>query len=564
MTIRTKLLGVTVTLCALFSLGMYLTVRHLVDDIVHELLWKYSEVTAKHDSQNILTELNHQVDMAKVVANDQRVVQWARAPSDKQRKQQALDWLENQSHLFSEDNLFIALDKNLSYYVINGADPKTQSPFRYHFNPNKADEDWYFRYTRKHLVKPDATVDYDETLGLVKLWMTVPIIQNGKFLGLTGTGFELGSLVPKLLGEKVDGINTVYVNQKGEIELDHSFLSGNFVHDLDKLRHKKTLHQVVNSDASYKVIKDLMELQSQGKESDTLVVSLEPNGMFASIKFIQGLGWYQVKFVDIDEVLDGNYLESFAEISLVMFMVFTLLMFTFVNRKVFDPLIAVHRHLKRMMPEGKRSRSKDFFKDITHNLEELDRELFRSRHSLDSLVRERTETLDQLAMIDPLTGLLNRSGMEREINSELARTKREGSAFGLVWISIEGMEESDIVDITAHLERDKKLQYASALLQKVVREYDCACRWADGEFVVLIRSHQAQALEALTERFKTEIADDPNGVEILFALGGLVVDPAMSLQDALAKADSALYMAKSKPQDKVYIIHSSTSERYRG
>lgn len=563
MTIRTKLLGVTVMLCAIFCLGMYLSVKHIVNEIVHELLWKYSEVTTQYDSEKALSQLSQQIEIARKMAQSEEVQDWALDASNPQKQRRAQQWLRSQRELFFEDNYYIVLNENLSFYMSSKDDTKNQPYFRYHLSPDNPNQSWYFTQRVNHELL-GATVDYDNNLHEVKLWVSQPILHNGEFLGLLGTSLDLGPLVPKLVGKQYPGLTTIFVNHTGNIELDPSFTSGEFVNHLKNLKDKKSLHQIIQDEKSYDTVMGAMNQQGNGQETQAIVVNLEPDDTFVSIKHIPDLGWYQIKFVDVDKVLDGNYLKSFSEISFAMFLLFTMLLYTFVSRRFFLPMSEMYRQLKRMLPDVQAPHKRDMIDDITHQLDCLDRELFRSRHSLDSLVRERTETLDQLAMIDPLTGLLNRSGMERELNAELARAKRENGHFGLVWLSIDGMEDVEIMDISSHLEQDKRLRFASEALKKVMREYDCACRWADGEFVILIRSNSVTALSALTERLRSEIHFSKDMYGLSFALGGLVVEPTMTMQDALSKADSALYLAKTKTEERVHIIQpGATHHRLR-
>ncbi len=300
MTIRTKLLGVVVMLCAVFCFGMYFSVKHLVDDIVHQLLWKYSEVTTQYDSEKALSTLSQQIDVAKVLSSNENVIDWALDANDPQKQRKAQQWLLSQRGQFAEDNYYIALNENLSFYMSSKDDTKKQSYLRYHLSPNNPNQSWYFSQRVNHTLF-GATIDYDYDLHEVKLWISQPIIHNGEFLGIIGTSLDLGPLVPKLVGKQYPGLATIFVNNSGDIELDPSFTSGEFVNHLKRLRNKKSLHQIIHDQKSYDAVMGAMKQQGQGQETKTLVVTLESSGTFVSIKYIAELGWYQVKFVDIDK-----------------------------------------------------------------------------------------------------------------------------------------------------------------------------------------------------------------------------------------------------------------------
>ncbi|WP_244230823.1 diguanylate cyclase domain-containing protein [Vibrio ouci] len=103
-------------------------------------------------------------------------------------------------------------------------------------------------------------------------------------------------------------------------------------------------------------------------------------------------------------------------------------------------------------------------------------------------------------------------------------------------------------------------------LQQAIREYDIAARWADDEFLLLIRSGQCETLQQVANRIQEYVDEHPMipGTDTRYvgdlAIGGTLINPDMSLQQALALTDSSLYIAKSQQEGIIY-IHTHALEK---
>ena len=144
---------------------------------------------------------------------------------------------------------------------------------------------------------------------------------------------------------------------------------------------------------------------------------------------------------------------------------------------------------------------------------------------------KRTEALERLASIDPLTELLNRRGMEKNIQLELNHARREHYQFGLLWLDVDHFKQ--INDSLGHDKGDE------------------ASRWGGDEFLILIRTDSESTLYNLAERLrkeirKVELTSDDGTLALLLSvsIGGTIVSEFSSIKAALLNADSALYQAK--------------------
>ncbi len=98
------------------------------------------------------------------------------------------------------------------------------------------------------------------------------------------------------------------------------------------------------------------------------------------------------------------------------------------------------------------------------------------------LIAERR--VERLAERDALTGLANRRLFQTMVENAIARQKRDGTSFALVYLDVD--EFKHINDAYSHLVGDDVLQLIAARLADAIRSGDVAARLGGDEFAVLL------------------------------------------------------------------------------
>jgi diguanylate cyclase (GGDEF)-like protein/PAS domain S-box-containing protein len=167
-------------------------------------------------------------------------------------------------------------------------------------------------------------------------------------------------------------------------------------------------------------------------------------------------------------------------------------------------------------------------------------------------LKEAERKLSELARLDTLTGLPNRLAFNEFLPSAIARAQRAGSALALLFLDIDSFKA--INDTLGHACGDGVLaEYARRLLAGV-RGTDTVARLAGDEFVVVLENLRTQeAAAAVAQKIVGQVASpafqvDGRTLEVTTSIGIAflqAVDISVTAEELLARADAALYDAKS-------------------
>jgi diguanylate cyclase (GGDEF)-like protein len=161
------------------------------------------------------------------------------------------------------------------------------------------------------------------------------------------------------------------------------------------------------------------------------------------------------------------------------------------------------------------------------------------------------ESLRQTAMLDPLTGTLNRRGLFARLDPELERLTRDGH---LAVIALDLDHFKRVNDRYGHDIGDLVLQKLSDTIRGQTREHDVFARTGGEEFVIVVTGPEARNAQQLAERIRTALAtmrlDSPAPpVRVTASLGVAVSARSMPLSMLMRGADEALYTAKRAGRD---------------
>jgi diguanylate cyclase (GGDEF)-like protein/PAS domain S-box-containing protein len=166
------------------------------------------------------------------------------------------------------------------------------------------------------------------------------------------------------------------------------------------------------------------------------------------------------------------------------------------------------------------------------------------RHELERRLRH-------LADHDFLTGLLNRRRFADILDQHAVLGRRQGARGALLLLDLDGFEA--VNDARGHLAGDAVLRVVADLLRSRVRDTDVLARLGGDEFAVLLPEASAEEGRHLADALEVAVRDEMarRGIALTASVGVAALTPAGDAQDAIARADRAMYAAKRKARLRV-------------
>ena len=151
--------------------------------------------------------------------------------------------------------------------------------------------------------------------------------------------------------------------------------------------------------------------------------------------------------------------------------------------------------------------------------------------------------LSDQATRDPLTGLLNREGLSRQLR-ERGSDQPAGLVTTVVYADVDGLKA--VNDTIGHAAGDDMLREVARRLTSSTRENDIVARVGGDEFLVITTTLDA-AQESVVARLRAELNGPmPGGAPLSVSLGAAILDSAGDVASAVAKADEAMYVDKRR------------------
>lgn len=187
-----------------------------------------------------------------------------------------------------------------------------------------------------------------------------------------------------------------------------------------------------------------------------------------------------------------------------------------------------------------------------------------------SEIRGFTKRMSYQAAHDALTGLVNRREFERRLEETLQSAREQNATHVLCFLDLDRFKL--VNDTCGHIAGDSLLRSVAALIRDKVRESDVVARLGGDEFGLLLlgcpldKARQiADDVCAAVRDFRFVWQDKVFQIGVSVGLVEIIRD-STSIEDLLAAADSACYVAKQEGRGRVHVYSArdEASARQRG
>ena len=195
------------------------------------------------------------------------------------------------------------------------------------------------------------------------------------------------------------------------------------------------------------------------------------------------------------------------------------------------------------------------FNDMADRLARAQAVALDAHQQLEQKVAERTRQLQELAELDPLTGLPNRRHLFTLLNSCIEKADQAHCRVGVLFLDVDNFK--NINDSVGHSFGDRVLRGIAQRLESVTHSLGFAARLGGDEFTVVcdraasIEDIQAHG-EAIIRAFQSPIDVDGRELIVGLSVGASVYpDHERTAEALLIAADTALFNAKALGRSRI-------------
>ncbi|MFA7268873.1 MAG: diguanylate cyclase [Sterolibacterium sp.] len=209
-----------------------------------------------------------------------------------------------------------------------------------------------------------------------------------------------------------------------------------------------------------------------------------------------------------------------------------------------DVLAEVMQETRTIQTNAQRSR--DELREMRRRVEETEKEV-------DRLQGELAQASDMVRQ-DPLTGALNRKGMNEALEREVARVKRHQSILCLAMLDIDNFKKLN--DTYGHHVGDAALVHLANVIRETLRPQDTLARFGGEEFIILLPETPLEEGVTAITRLQRELTrkffmNKNEKLLITFSAGVAEMGGDEQVTLALKRADNAMYLAKRAGKNRV-------------
>jgi len=167
------------------------------------------------------------------------------------------------------------------------------------------------------------------------------------------------------------------------------------------------------------------------------------------------------------------------------------------------------------------------------------------------------DTASRLMRHDPLTGALNRKGLDEALMREMSTVKRKGSPLCIALLDIDDFKKFN--DLHGHSTGDEALCHLTRTVTETLRPQDVVARYGGEEFIILLPDTSTEKANAVLVRLQRELtkrifcAPTSERLLITFSAGIAQIMPGERPEAVIARADEAMYAAKRAGKNRVLV-----------
>ena len=231
------------------------------------------------------------------------------------------------------------------------------------------------------------------------------------------------------------------------------------------------------------------------------------------------------------------------------------------SHPAFSEIVSLHQHLhecaRRLLTTSANSQriALGDYERFVNVLKQMRLEMLTTKHEIE----------DAIYNLDPLTGASSRIGMLTKLREQQALVKRKVQFCSLAMMDLDHFKV--VNDGYGHLAGDRVLATFAHQLKTQLRPYDTIFRYGGEEFLVCLPNADTAKGRDIIDRLSKSLAavefegDGTAPFRVTASFGLTLLDPDVSVETSIERADEALYAAKDAGRNRVVVWEPSMAHQ---
>ncbi|MGU1765727.1 biofilm regulation protein phosphatase SiaA [Pseudomonas aeruginosa] len=333
--------------CALALVPAVLLGWRAMDDIRTHFGLAYAKNFTLLHRQKILAPVSRELALSRRFAESVVTRDWLLKEDDPARRALFFREAEGYRGDFRDHAYFIIASGSHHYYFNDGRQPYSERP-RYTLEAGDPEDAWYFN-TLRNSAAYNINVNVDSKLNLTKVWFNLVIRDQGRPIGLAGSGLDLSGFLDDFIIAREPGVTPMIVGDDGAIQAhpDRRLIAYSSAAGGASERHR--VFDLLDQPEQRDALREAMRLaRAKAGSVHCLWAGLDGRQQLFAVAYIPQLRWYVLTAVDLHAalVLDNRWLWPLAGTFLLL-LVALLLGFAYaVERLLLRPLRSLKRSAK--------------------------------------------------------------------------------------------------------------------------------------------------------------------------------------------------------------------------
>ena len=366
----------------------------------------FARNTTQLNKQRILAPVARELALSQQLANSEITRQWLEDENNPAKRALFFAEAERYRQSFGDHSYFIISNQTRHYFFNDTRSTFSAQP-RYSLNPKTPHDQWFFT-SMKNTEDFNINVDPDVKLKTTKVWFNVLIEDNGRKLGLAGTGLDLGDFLSRFIQSAEAGVTPILLNTEGAIQAHPNRKLIDYASINDKGGEHSTIYGLLSKSDGATVRAALAKAAKNPDEIPIFWARLDGKRQLCALSFIPELGWFAFTAVDLQaaQVFDQRLWMPLAIGAILLLLLLVGVQFASTERMLLRPLLTL-TSAARKVGRG------DYELELPHAGGDEMGELTRSFGTMAQQVRTHTDELE---------------GKVRERTSELVAVNAQISA----------------------------------------------------------------------------------------------------------------------------------------